>query len=300
MKKIIYLLIISTVIITLTGCAGAKHKEISLVALGYIENDDCLGQDIADYEFKNWYYERYGGADRTTPDNELTIEFEGEKYIGKYTESTGNSVKDRYNYSGDGVYFCINAENGRLSSLLVMHPPASSAMTDEIFEKCQQKAHEIAEKYIDTQYFEFEVMEDYYYGAGFMYRQYIDGNPTESYLMVGFNPEGKLENFAFTVPEGYKNVADSKNNAYTKSLVTALNSDESEQLAINKAKHAFSKYNITNIEIKTSELHIMPDGKLVKTYLVDITIFDEETAKKDEDGNYFSQGAMMQVVVFDE
>lgn len=300
MRKLVYILVIVLIVIT-SGCTTSKQEDIKLTALVFSnQNTEQTGLNIQDSEFKEWYSEQYGVVETLEKKYEVQVELDGEIYKGQYTGTTCNMLKDRYDYTGYNSYISVDARNGILRSLVVMHSPARSEITDEIFEKCQQKAHEIAEKYIDTQYFEFEVMEDYYYGAGFMYRQYIDGNPTESYLMVGFNSEGKLENFAFTVPEGYKNVSDSKNNAYTKSLVTALNSDESEQLAINKVKQAFSRYDITNIEVRTPELHIMPDGKLVKTYWVNVTIFDEQTAIKDEDGNYLSQGAMMQVAVFDE
>ncbi len=309
MKKLIYLLIMCIILSAFCGCSSTNtqnNKDPSVVALFYASGCESHSDSFAikniNPEFDSWYSQRYNNTKRQEPAQEITIQFDGKEYTGKYKRTNIYSLGTRmtYEYTVDFGFLEINPSNGGVSYLLIGHPPVNRDTIDEkTYEACRKKAQEIAEQYIDTNYFTLEIKETFE-TVKFLYVQYINGKPTENKLVVTFTFKGEFESFCNYVSEGYKKVMKAQKTDANK-LVDTFNSEQTQQLVLDKVKPLFADYEDCEYKIYQPQLHVMPDGKLMQSYNVRVTFITKKPLK-DESGNplYYEEDALLQVAIIEE
>ena len=311
MKKLIYLLVMCIIMTAFSGCSGDSSKNndnqkpanINILISSDISSD-CMSTEDFDInqDFENWYSQRYNNTKRQEPAQEITVQFDGKEYTGKYKRTNTYSLGTRmtYEYTVDFGFLEINPSNGGVSYLLIGHPPVNRDKIDEkTYEACRKKAQEIAEQYIDTNYFTLEIKETFE-TVKFLYVQYINGKPTENKLVVTFTFKGEFESFCNYVSEGYKKVMKAQKTDANK-LVDTFNSEQTQQLVLDKVKPLFADYEDCEYEIYEPKLHVMPDGKLMQSYNVTVE-FPAKTPLKDPSGNpmYYDEHAMLQIAIIEE
>lgn len=309
MKKLIYLLIMCIILSAFCGCSSTNtqnNKDPSVVALFYASGCESHSDSFAikniNPEFDSWYSQQYNDVNRQEPSQEITVQFDGKEYTGKYKRTNIYSLGTRmtYEYTVDFGFLEINPSNGGVSYLLIGHPPVNRDKIDEkTYEACRKKAQEIAEQYIDTNYFTLEIKETFE-TVKFLYVQYINGKPTENKLVVTFTFKGEFESFCNYVSEGYKKVMKAQKTDANK-LVDTFNSEQTQQLVLDKVKPLFADYEDCEYEIYEPKLHVMPDGKLMQSYNVTVE-FPAKTPLKDPSGNpmYYDEHAMLQIAIIEE
>lgn len=311
MKKLTYLLVMCIIISAFCGCSNDNSKNnnsqnpanINILISSDISGD-CMSTEDFDInkDFENWYSQRYNYVKRQEPDEEITVQFDGKEYTGKYKQTKtyhlGTSIA--YEYTVDFGFLEINPLNGGISYILFGQPPiAKDKMDEKTYEACRKKAQEIAEQYIDTSYFTLEITE-LSTVVRFSYIQYVNGKPSENKLAMNFYFNGNLSNFCNNVSEGYKKVMKAQKTDANK-LVDTFNSEQTQQLVLDKVKPLFADYEDCEYKIYQPQLHVMPDGKLMQSYNVRAT-FITESSLKNESGNplYYKEDALLQVAIIEE
>lgn len=314
MKKLIYLLIMCIIMTAFCGCSGDSSKNddsqktanINILISSDISGD-CMSTEDFDInkDFENWYSQRYNDVKLSEPAEEITVQFDGKEYTGKYkrTKTYGLGTMTSYEYTVDFGFLEINPSNGGISYILFGQPPiAEDKMDEKTYEACRKKAQEIAEQYIDTSYFTFEITE-LSTVVRFSYIQYVNGKPTENRLSMNFYFNGNLSSFCNYVSEGYKNVMNAQKTDVNK-LVDTFNSEQTQQLVLDKVKPLFADYECEDCEyeINQSQLYVMPDGKLMQSYNVTASFMKESPIYKNESGNplYYEEHALLQVAIIEE
>ena len=314
MKKLTYLLVMCIIMTAFCGCSGDSSKNndsqetanINILISSDISGDCMSTEDFnINQDFENWYSQRYNNTKRQEPAEEITVQFDGKEYTGKYKQTKtyhlGTSVA--YEYTVDFGFLEINSSNGDIWLLHVGHPPVNRDKIDEkTYEACRKKAQEIAEQYIDTSYFTLEI-EETFESVQFIYIQYINGKPTENKLAVTFTFKGEFESFCNFVSEGYKKVMKAQKTDVNK-LVDTFNSEQTQQRVLDKVKPLFADYECEDCEyeINQSQLYVMPDGKLMQSYNVTASFMKESPIYKNESGNplYYEEHALLQVAIIEE
>jgi hypothetical protein len=155
MKKLIYLLIMCIILSAFCGCSSTNtqnNKDPSVVALFYASGCESHSDSFAikniNPEFDSWYSQRYNNTKRQEPAQEITVQFDGKEYTGKYKRTNIYSLGTRmtYEYTVDFGFLEINPSNGGVSYLLIGHPPVNRDKIDEkTYEACRKnhnKQHE--------------------------------------------------------------------------------------------------------------------------------------------------------------
>lgn len=311
MKKISLLLTALSVLVILSGCgsdktqseANTEEKEIAFTAFASSEiESDYFGcpYPIINKSFEDFYTARYGEAAVTKPEpeSELTVTFDGQEYTGKFTNVEDNSltlgiILNYYSNPARSLIFAVDAADGTLRHLRIVYDRKeyNTEISDEMYEICRNKAQQIAERYIDTDYFVLEEQR----GTGiintsFIYRLYFEGEPTESRLSISFSPTGKLYSFAYYVTDGYKAVVDSKRKA---EIAELLLSEKADQMALDEVNEIFKDGDIDKIKLSSCNIYILPDGIPVKRY----NFQTDKLIETEEEGIYTHAGSLVAIYV---
>ena len=148
-----------------------------------------------------------------------------------------------------------------------------------------KKAKEIAARYIDID--SFTIQEDIedgmpYRRVYFKFTQTIAQQNIENAFYVYFSPRGEFLKIKNEVSKGYDKV----DKQGVKNALERLDSNKAKELAQQVVLESYEGYYVSKIEAKTDKLYIMPDGRLMRTYNVNVTV-GKVADKKYGSGKYY-------------
>ncbi|MBO5911851.1 MAG: hypothetical protein J6Q76_00070 [Clostridia bacterium] len=195
----------------------------------------------------------------------MTIEFEGETYIGTYEDTVYDvyRTKRHHNYVfanggfdvdvNDGSFLGINFENKADEN------PAIS------IEERKTIAEDIAKKYIDVNKYVLEVDENYELFTKYVYARYFNGYKTNEELLILLEKSGKIMMVSLCDLGSFDNVESKKN--ISAEYIKGLNSEKGEKAATDKVV-SLSEDGWNHKKTQRGQMFALSDGTVAVGYEV--------------------------------
>ena len=195
----------------------------------------------------------------------MTIEFEGETYIGTYEDTVYDvyRTKQHHNYVftnggfdvdvNDGSFLGINFENKADEN-----PPIS-------IEERKIIAEDIAKKYIDVSKYVLEIDENYEFFTKYVYARYFNGYKTNEELLIVLRKSGEIMRVNLCDIGSFDSI-DSKKKVSAE-YIKELNSEKGEKAATDKLV-SLAKDGWAHEKTKKGPMFALSDGTVTVGYEV--------------------------------
>lgn len=248
MKKLIYLMVILLLLTPLSACSVSDIDEMELKALPFADDKcDCLAGSV------------------------MTIEKDfGDWYLEEFGEEHKYNRSSEYEFSDDDSLDVGNVQYSEGNKLYL------------------EKAKEIAGRYIDTNYFTIEEASDDtlpYRNVYYKFTQKTGEEYNENCFYIYFSADGEFIKLKNDASKGYDKL-ENRGKQYKKKTLEKLNSDNAKELAKQAVLEAYEGYYVSKIDAEPEKLYIMPDGRIMRTYNVSVTV-GKVADKKYGSGKYY-------------
>lgn len=284
MKKIIIILIAAIVAITpLLGCSSEDKSNINfadtMVAYEIMSSADIYDGGIHVDEYPQWSCEKSNMFQDPLAEEVTAVEFEGREYSGKYWYSV---VEPYNNYQSDyyeipGGWYSINAENGKLLSLVL----PNSEKGEKTIDDCKDKAISIAELFIDVEKYKLTTTEGEYVNA-YYFRRFFEGYGTCALLAVGIGTDGSLVTFGRMMTDEMEQLLSEKDEEQIRKTLDKLCSEDGASVVEKKVRTIYDA--IADYEVIDRTMTILDDGSIGVVYSVDVNFNDKADGEKEGEG----------------
>lgn len=283
MKKIVLTTLIF--IFTLVFMIGCSNNEIDLIAIE-VEKMQTLNDGVTSDASLSPTSRFFNNA--SAPKTK-TVEFEGKKYTGTYTQSCYDAyfieAWDEYDF-GDGT-IGVSISDGSLMSFFSIKTQKGNKSAKE----CDEIATNLAQKYININDFSLEVTND---GGGYLYSytytRYINENKTGEQLRVIVSTDGQIELFNFSMLGAFDKAISKKGDMMQ--CVDAFNSEKAQKMATDAVKLS-AEDGWFHEKTEEGNLVAFSDGSIGMVYKVTYA----KNTPTDEKGNYVSTSLSKDIII---
>lgn len=230
-------------------------------------------------EYSYWTYDQCNMHARKNAPQTCRVVFEGREYLGEYQYSLleyfNTYESDVYTFEGGD--FAVKADSTDVVRIRFLN----DRYGDHSIEECQDRAIEIASKYISVEDYKLTVddsrpseMEDSAGLYAFHFRRYIDNTPTCSGLDIIFSSDGELIWFEqFMVDEFTAYMANNTADTVV-SVKNVLESPAASDMVNNTIKQQYPD-SVSN-RVLGKSIVILPDNQLGEVFTVEISFENTE------------------------
>lgn len=227
MKKY-YKILLATLIISILLVGCNTKEQLSAFYIKGTKDSNVHSENINETEL--WTSEKLNFHIENRAVQNMTVEFEGKKYSGKYKHSMvelgTNYTIDEYDF--ENGYFQINSLTGELHSIHFILPTTDKKNIS--IEQGAVIAEKIAKKYINKNNYEF-AQTDMNYFYSYVYKKKLNNIYTYEKLAVTVNYNGEITGYAFFMGNAFPNPDETEK--YDE-RIKELTSDKAVEL-VNKA-----------------------------------------------------------------